>query len=204
MDIRDEHSLQEIKNKYGGSIKLKSGANTLRYRLHHKSGLLKLIKDVNGLIRNSNKLVQLSRIFDKYNLKLNYPAKLTFNSAWFSGFFESKGAIIETTYREIDKKDQNSISISVSLSQKTRELVQPLCEIFGGEINIDYSTCNSFKWSVSIQKDILNLIEYFSLRAKINPSRSYKIKRLYLILDYYELIDIKANKALPGTFLYKK
>ena len=43
MDIRDEHCLQQIKQIYGGSLKLRSGAKAIRYRLHHKSGLLKLI-----------------------------------------------------------------------------------------------------------------------------------------------------------------
>ena len=36
MDIRDEHALQLIKNVYGGSIKLVSGARALRYCLRHK------------------------------------------------------------------------------------------------------------------------------------------------------------------------
>jgi hypothetical protein len=80
MDIRDEHALQIIKNIFGGSIKLRSGANALRYRLHHKSGLLALINDVNGHIRNSNRLVQLSKICDKYELTLKYPDKLTYNN----------------------------------------------------------------------------------------------------------------------------
>ena len=74
MDIRDEHALQIVKNVYGGSIKLRSGANALRYRLHHKSGLLKLINDVNGEIRNSNRLVQLNKICHKYEIILIYPA----------------------------------------------------------------------------------------------------------------------------------
>jgi hypothetical protein len=80
MDIRDEHALQIIKNLYGGSIKLRSGTNALRYRLHHKSGLLAIINDVNGNIRNSNRLVQLSKICDKYELLLKYPDKLTYNN----------------------------------------------------------------------------------------------------------------------------
>ena len=80
MDIRDEHALQIVKNVYGGSIKLRSGANALRYRLHHKSGLLKLINDVNGEIRNSNRLVQLNKICDKYELKLIYPEKLEYDN----------------------------------------------------------------------------------------------------------------------------
>lgn len=80
MDIRDEHALQIIKNVYGGSIKLRSGANALRYRLHHKSGLLQIIQDVNGHIRNSNRMVQLNKICYKYNIDFIYPNKLVFDS----------------------------------------------------------------------------------------------------------------------------
>jgi hypothetical protein len=80
MDIRDEHALQIIKNNYGGSLKLRSGANAIRYRLHHKSGLLSLIKDINGYIRNSNRLLQLNKICNKYELNLIYPDKLIFDN----------------------------------------------------------------------------------------------------------------------------
>jgi hypothetical protein len=80
LDIRDEHALQIIKNIYGGSIKLRSGANALRYRLHHKLGLLNLINDVNGHIRNSHRLVQLNKICYKYELSLIYPEKLNYDS----------------------------------------------------------------------------------------------------------------------------
>ena len=78
MDIRDEHALQIIKNRYGGSIKLRSGCNVLRYRLHHKKGLLDLVSDVNSLIRNSNRLVQLNKICHKYGIVLIYPSKLNY------------------------------------------------------------------------------------------------------------------------------
>jgi hypothetical protein len=80
MDIRDEQPLQFIKNIYGGSIKLRSNANALRYRLHHKEGLLKLIKDVNGNIRNPNRLVQLNKICLKYGLTTIFPEKLTYDN----------------------------------------------------------------------------------------------------------------------------
>jgi hypothetical protein len=70
MDIRDERALQAIKNVYGGSIKLRSNANALRYRLHHKEGLLNIINDINGLIRNPNRLVQLNNICIKYDFNL--------------------------------------------------------------------------------------------------------------------------------------
>lgn len=190
MDIKDEHALQIVKNTYGGSIKLRSGANALRYRLHHKSGLLKLINAVNGHIRNSNRLVQLNKLCHKYEISLIYPQKLTYDSGWLSGFFDSDGTVtINST----------NTQLSIALSQKTSELLQPLLEIYGGNIYIDRGSFQSFKWYITKKEDILNLINYF----KKYPSRSAKKNRLHLIPKYYELKDLKAHKALPGTFLDK-
>lgn len=190
MDIRDEHALQIVKNVYGGSIKLKSSANALRYRLHHKSGLLRLIVDVNGQIRNSNRLVQLNKICDKYNLNLIYPGKLNFDNGWLSGFFDANGTIT------ISKADSQ---LSISAGQKTAEILQPLVELYGGKIYIDKGSSQSFKWYITKREDILKLIEYL----KIYPSRSAKKNKLHLIPKFYELLDLKAHLALPGTLLGK-
>jgi hypothetical protein len=111
MDIRDEHALKIVKNVYGGSIKLRSGAKALRYRLHHNSGLLKLIKDVNGQIRNSHRQVQLNKICQKYEIKFIFPEKLTFNNGWLSGFFDADGTVTIN-------KTNTQLSISVSFTEK--------------------------------------------------------------------------------------
>lgn len=190
LDIRDEHALQIIKNIYGGSIKLRSGANALRYRLHHKLGLLNLINDVNGHIRNSHRLVQLNKICYKYELSLIYPDKLNYDNGWLSGFFDAEGTVtINST----------NTQLSINVSQKTTELLQPLLELYGGNIYIDRSSSRSFKWYITKRKDILNIIDYF----KDYPSRSAKKNILHLISKYYELKDLKAHKALPETFVYK-
>jgi hypothetical protein len=191
MDIRDEHALQFIKNAYGGSIKLRSGSNSIRYRLHHKLGLLNLIKDVNGLIRNSNRLLQLNKICIKYELNLIYPDKLNYDSGWLSGFLDADGTLTinSTTYQ-----------LAISASQKTSELLQSLVDIFGGHIYIDKGTPHkSFKWYVTKREDILSLVIYF----KAHPLRSAKKNRLLLITKFYELKDLKAHSALPETLLYK-
>jgi len=190
MDIRDEHALQIIKNVYGGSIKLRSNANALRYRLHNKAGLLKIINDVNGHIRNSNRLVQLNNICIKYDLNLIYPDKLTYNSGWLAGFFDGDGTVT------INK---STTQLSISASQKTSELLTPLVDLYGGNVYIDRGSHQSFKWYITKREDILKLIEYF----KKYPSRSAKKNRLHLIPKYYELKDMKAHKALPGTYLEK-
>jgi LAGLIDADG endonuclease len=191
MDLRDEHALQIIKNIYGGSIKLRSGAKTLRYRLHHKSGLIKIIHDVNGYIRNSNRMVQLNKICIKYNIDLIHPENLEFENGWLSGFFDADGTI---------SINSSNWQLSLTASQKTYELLQPLVDIYGGYIYIDRGSSKSFKWYVTKRETISKLIEYF----KKHPSRSAKQKRLHLVPNYYKLKDLKAHKASdPYSILAK-
>lgn len=190
MDIRDERALQAVKKVYGGSIKLRSGASALRYRLHHKEGLLNLIKDVNGQIRNPIRLIQLNYICVKYHLTLNFPKKLTINNGWFSGFFDADGTIVINS---------SNWQLSISASQKTSEILIPLVELFGGYVYIDRGGNGSFKWYVTKKEDILKLIEYF----KKYPSRSAKNNRLHLVFKFYELKGMKAQIASLESALAK-
>src|SRR5438270_13600570 len=80
MDIKDKYPLYEIKHKYGGYIKPISGSNALKYKLQNPKGLINLIKDVNGLIRNPTRMLQLNRICEKYNINLLEPKPLTSNN----------------------------------------------------------------------------------------------------------------------------
>lgn len=190
MDIRDERALQTVKNIYGGSIKLRSGISALRYRLHNKEGLLKLINDVNGEIRNPIRLIQLNYICLKYKIILKYPEKLTLNNGWFSGFFDADGTI---------SINSSTWQLSISASQKTSEILRPLVELYGGYVYIDRGGNGSFKWYVTKKEDILNMIEYF----KKYPSRSAKNNRLHLIPKYYKLNAMQAHTAPHDTYLSK-
>uniref|UniRef100_UPI0022FD9513 hypothetical protein n=1 Tax=Drechslerella dactyloides TaxID=74499 RepID=UPI0022FD9513 len=189
MDIRDEHALQIIKNVYGGSIKLRSNAKALRYRLHHKSGILNIINDVNGHIRNPYRLAQLNKICIKYDINLIFPDKLTQDNGWLSGFFDSDGSI------SIDAS--SSWCLSITAGQKTTELLTPLVNLYGGGVHIAHNSL--FKWKVSKKEDVLKLIEYF----KKHPSRSAKKNRLHLVPRFYELKSMKAHQAEAGTLLAK-
>lgn len=190
MDIRDKHCLYIIKQKYGGSVKLRSGVNHLRYRLHHKAGLLALIKDVNGLIRNPTRMVQLNKICEKYNIILKYPGPLTYNNGWLAGFVDSDGSI----YLNI-KSDQ----MFITASQKNKLLLDPLIELYGGKIYITNKQTEAFKWTVYRKEEILKLLEYFTK----NPLRSAKKNRLKMIERYYELRKLKAHKASENSILGK-
>ena len=70
METRDKHCLYLIKQKFGGSVKVKSNVNWLRYRLHHKEGLIFLVDKVNGFLRNPSRILQLGKICEKYNIQV--------------------------------------------------------------------------------------------------------------------------------------
>jgi hypothetical protein len=80
MDTRDAKALYEIKQKYGGAIKPVSNAYAVKYKLRHKKGLISLINDVNGLIRNPIRLLQINKLCLKYGIALKYPEPLSFNN----------------------------------------------------------------------------------------------------------------------------
>jgi hypothetical protein len=81
IQLRDQRCLNIIKQKFGGSIKVRANQNHIRYRLHHKIGLLNLISGVNGLIRNPTRILQLAKICEKYNISIHYPDKLIYNNS---------------------------------------------------------------------------------------------------------------------------
>ena len=80
MDVRDVYCLSRIKTHYGGSIKLRVGNNSIRYRLHHKAGLLILLNDVNGRLRNSNRLLQFSKLCANYAIFMSDTLTLLYDS----------------------------------------------------------------------------------------------------------------------------
>jgi len=125
VELRDKACLFLIKDKFGGSVKVKQGQNWLRYRLHHRAGLLGLIAAVNGLIRNPNRLLQLSRVSARYDLILKDPAHLSYDSGWLSGLIDSDGSV----YLNL-----SSGQILVAVSHKNKLLLDPLVELYGGTI----------------------------------------------------------------------
>lgn len=137
MDARDVKVLNEIKQKYGGIIKPISNASAVRYKLRHKQGLISLINDVNGLIRNPARLLQMNKLCIKYDIALIYPGPLTFNDGWLSGFIDSDGSIY---YNEV------SGQIFIGLTQKNKYLLEPLISIYGGRVDILSPKIEAFKY----------------------------------------------------------
>lgn len=183
MSLKDEYALRYIQNKLGGSVKLRSGVKTLRYRLHNKEGILNLISRINGKIRHSSRLKQLNLICLKLNIKMLEPDKLHNKHGWFSGFFDADGTIT------MSSKGKYLIpQLVISVSNKLLTDISYFKEIFGGNIYFDKGGFGSYKWSIQSKKDILLFLEYINHC----PLYSYKRKRVWLIKRYFELKDLKA------------
>lgn len=188
--LRDKKMLYLIKQNFGGSVKLYSGDNYLRYRLHHKKGLVDLIDKINGLLQNPTRILQLGRICIIYDIKLKDPKPLTYYSGWLAGFFDTDGSIY---------LNDASGQILITASQKNRFLLEPLVELYGGTI-YPMIKQEAFKWTCFKKKEILSLVDdYF----KFNPCRSEKIMRIHMVNKFYELRNLHAHKASPDSVLGK-
>jgi len=188
--LRDKKMLYLIKQYFGGSVKLYSGDNYLRYRLHHKKGLVDLIDKMNGLLQNPTRILQLGRICIIYDIKLKDPKPLTYYSGWLAGFFDTDGSIY---------LNDASGQILITASQKNRFLLEPLVELYGGTI-YPMIKQKAFKWTCFKKNEVLSLVDdYF----KFNPCRSEKILRIHMVNKFYELRNLHAHKASPYSVLGK-
>jgi hypothetical protein len=73
MDARDKKVLNLVQHMYGGSVKQISKAQAFKYKLRNRAGLIALINDVKGLIRNPTRLLQMNKLCVKFNIQLKYP-----------------------------------------------------------------------------------------------------------------------------------
>jgi hypothetical protein len=188
--LRDKKCLFLIKQKFGGSVKLYSGDNYLRYRLHHKKGLLILIDKINGLLQNPTRILQLGKICDKYNLELKDSKSLTYYNGWLSGFFDTDGSIY---------LNQVSGQIFITATQKNRYILDALVKLYGGTI-YPMVKQGAFKWTCFRKKEVLSLVnDYF----KINPCRSEKMVRINKVEKFYELRSLHAHNSSVSSVLGK-
>ena len=173
MGARDKKVLSLIYHKYGGSIKGISNGYAFKYKLRNRAGLISLIEDINGLIRNPTRLLQMSKLCKKFDIELNNSKDLTFNNGWFSGFIDSDGSIY---YKE------SSGQVFIGITQKNKFLLDPLIRIYGGRVDVCGSKKEAFEYVIYRKKELLSLIDSYFNKY---PLRTEKMKRVNLIKNFY-------------------
>jgi len=150
METRDIACLYKLKQRYGGSVKATSHAKAVRFRLHHKAGIIQVINDINGLLQNPVRIAQLQQVCALYAIGFIPTVNLEYSSAYLSGLFDSDGSIYYN-------KSSNQIFITVT--QKDRFLLDLLKSIYGGMVYVSHKT--AYKWTVSKKDDIISLIDNY-------------------------------------------
>jgi len=186
LGLKDEHALNQIKNKLGGSIKLRSGSKSIRYRLHHKEGIINLITRINGEIRNTIRIAQLINLCSHLNIPYRTPEKLTNTNSWISGMFDAEGSVTMNT-------NEKTPEIMIKISNKYKINLIDIKEILRGNIFFDKSS-NTNYWSPISKVDISIFLEYI----KTNPVRTVKKQRLFLIPEFYRLKEMKAYEKISS------
>ena len=181
LDIKNKNALYEVKQKYGGTIKVVSNTKALRYKLKHKKGLIALISAINGLIRNPYRMLQMNKLCVKYDMEIKYAKPLTYNNGWLSGFLDSDGSVYFN-----DKSGQ----ISIAITQKNRFLLEPLISLYGGRIDIVSPKTEAFKYVVYRKNELLNLLDNYFNKY---PLKTNKYNRIKLIKQFYPLHIHKDN-----------
>ena len=169
---KDKSLLYLIQHKYGGSVKEISGSKALKYKLVNPIGLGNLIQEMNGLIRNPIKMLQLNRLYEKKGIELKEPQPLSYYNGWFSGFLDSDGSIYI---------DEESWQLIISVTQKNRFLLEPLQILYGGKI---ITTPDAFKLSIYRKEGVLKLVDDYLNRY---PLKSHKALNVGMIKKFYQL-----------------
>ncbi len=111
---------------------------------------------------------------------------------YLSGLFDSDGSIY---------LNRSSGQVFITISQKTRFLLDLIYSIYGGTVYYNMAQHTAFKWTVYRKIDVLNLINNYFI---VNNCISAKQKRILLAKEFYELNKIGALKASKNTDLNLK
>ncbi len=231
--IDDNGILSEIKNKFGGSIKIRSNANALRWRSRKKDVVLQVLNCLNGQLHNTLRLSQFKTACDFYSIPFietkecqEMAADAAHNNlkplctdAYFSGLFDADGSIsISVDWKRVDAR---SINIS-GIYGKVQRLIYSRgfhqCQIkctSKHKINLEHFIKRLqlgdlyFEYHKAHSKWhwVLKSFEFddFLRYLEINPLKGRKKKnRFHLLSKYFKLKALGAHLAPHDSAEFKE
>lgn len=210
MPLEDESLLFKIKQKLGGSLKARSGAKAVRYRLCHKKGMEDLLLRINGSIRNTIRVIQFKKLCERFNITYLKAKPLTLSNGYMAGFFDADGSIFigvgktspeHSILSGIEGKMirlQNSRAhnqLRIEISNKYHENLIFFQDVFGS---------GSIRAITHHQKYLTHIYQIYHIELFLNyiskyPLHSVKMKRVLKVRSYFELKRIKAHLADPSS-----
>lgn len=91
--------LQQIKQKTGTIVKIRSGSKSVRLRIFRKQQLIEVISRVNGHIRLEARQRQLNQVCNRLKLMYLQPAALVLPNGYIAGLFDADGSVTFSVQR---------------------------------------------------------------------------------------------------------
>jgi LAGLIDADG endonuclease len=175
-----EHEIQaasKIKRVLGGSITPRSKAKAIRWRLHNRAGMIKLINLINGKLLHPNKQTQLINVCKALGIIPITNNVMATNNSWLAGFVDGDGSlnIKNTTYQ-----------ISITIGQKVKTILDQIVNTFScGKVYYDKSWDGWIFWASS-NSDLSTLFDYFTRFPLLTP-RNVDLITLKRLIRYKNL-----------------
>lgn len=219
----DVRVLNNIKNTLkAGTVKLRSGSHSVRYRVKQKAVILDIVNRLNGKLYNNARVEQFKKVCELLNIQqIPSPSLLKKQNAYLSGLIDSDGSLAISIsnssaedsqksgvegriIRLINSKSHTQISLKItSIDRNTLNMVQNsygLGTIYVEKPNKRYIAQNpKYYWTIRSYQDFQNVYELF----KLSPLKSVKMHRMRLALLYFKYKDLQFNLKAPGTIEFK-
>lgn len=204
--VIDSRVVHDIKNKLkAGSVHLRSGSQSIRYRVKQKSVIIDILNRLNGKLYNPVRVAQLAKVCELLNIKpLESPILINKQSAYLAGLIDSDGTITISISRTSSEDSQrtdvegkiirlanskayNQISLKItSIYEQNLISLQKFYgfgTIYKEQPNRKNRSPNAkYHWTIKSYEDFQKLYDY----VRINPLKSVKMHRVRLSKLYFK------------------
>ena len=221
--ITDIRILYSIKNTLKtGTIKKRSGSQSVRYRTKQKTALIEIINRLNGRLYNEIRLNQFRNVCQLFNIPfIPSPTTISNQNAYLSGLIDADGSlsisVSKSTFENSQKiglqgridrlanaRGFSQISAKVtSIDSKKISLIQ---SSYGfGDIYIEKSNFKNksskpkYHWTIRSYEDFTKLANYL----KMNPLKSVKMHRMRLVFFYFKYKDLRYHLQPINTIEFQ-
>jgi len=191
MASKEIQSLYKVKKLCGGKVQIRTQSNAVRWRLHSTKLIRVLLPLLADHFHTEKTFLQFLNVWKASQCSKNQSSneigldrsrilhqrnqKISRKSAWFAGFFCGDGSLYI---------NPRNFQITLSLSQKTRPILELIQETFGGHVYKDIAW-DGYVWQISDRK---GSSKPCNLQGSSKPCN---LQGLQEVLDYFDIFSLQ-------------
>lgn len=215
----DARILYNIKNKLkAGSVRLRSGSHSIRYRIKQKMVILDIVQRLNGKLYNPARVIQFKDVCSLYNIEYIQPPTLILkDDGYLSGLIDSDGYLtISVSHSSTENSQISGVNgkilrlthakgfsqVSAKITSSYKDYLNIIKDSYGyGTIYLEKTNLKNkspndkYHWTIRAEEDFQYLYEYL----KKNPLKSVKMHRMRLVLFYFKYKKLKYHLKDANT-----